>query len=177
MAGTHCNLAAALEQAGRFPEAVGHYEQALRIDPEMAGAHFTLAIDLMRLGRHQEALGHFDQALRIKPDYLEAQNGLAWLLATLPPAEGGNPLRAVKLAERVCELTGNAAPMCLDVLAAAYASAGRFNDAIATAQKGIDGARSAGQTQVVKGIEARLQLYRAGQVYRQPIHTTSPHIP
>jgi tetratricopeptide (TPR) repeat protein len=131
----------------------------------------------MRLSRHQEALSHFDQALRLKPDYVEAQNGLAWLLATLPPTEGGDPLRAVALAQQVCEITDNRSPMCLDVLAAAYAAAGRFNDAIPTAQKAIDLARSAGQPQVVKGIEARLQLYRAGRPYRQPIAVPNPHNP
>lgn len=177
MAGTHYNLAVTLEQAGRVQDAVGHYEHALRIDPQMAGAHFALGIALMRLSRHQEALSHFDQALRLKPDYVEAQNGLAWLLATLPPTEGGDPLRAVALAQQVCEITDNRSPMCLDVLAAAYAAAGRFNDAIPTAQKAIDLARSAGQPQVVKGIEARLQLYRAGRPYRQPIAVPNPHNP
>jgi tetratricopeptide (TPR) repeat protein len=131
----------------------------------------------MRVGRFQDALRHFDQALRIKPDLVEAQNGLAWLLATLPPAEGGDPLRAVTLAQRVCELTHNRAPMCLDVLGAAYAAAGRLNDAIATAQKAIELARVAGQPQVVKGIEMRLQLYRAGRAYRQPIAASSSRNP
>jgi tetratricopeptide (TPR) repeat protein len=177
MAGTHYNLAATLEQTGRLPDAIGHYEQALRIDPEMVGADFTLGLALMRVGRFQDALRHFDQALRIKPDLVEAQNGLAWLLATLPPAEGGDPLRAVTLAQRVCELTHNRAPMCLDVLGAAYAAAGRLNDAIATAQKAIELARVAGQPQVVKGIEMRLQLYRAGRAYRQPIAASSSRNP
>jgi tetratricopeptide (TPR) repeat protein len=65
----------------------------------------------------------------------------------------------------------------LDTLAVAYAAAGRFNDAIAAAQKAIELARSAGQTQIVSEIETRLELYRAGRAYRAPASVTSPHGP
>ena len=126
-----------------------------------------LGVALAQLGRIQEAITHWEQALRIKPDLTEAQNMLAWLLATLAPAEGGDAVRAVTLAERACELTGNRVPTYLDTLAAAYAAAGRFNEAIATAQKAIELARAAGQTELVTEVEARLELYRAGRPYRQ----------
>jgi spermidine synthase len=129
--------------------------------------HNNLAFALMQQGRIEEATQHYEQALRLKPDYPEAQNGLARLLAMLGPAEGGDPIRAVTLAERACELTGNSNANFLDTLAVAYAAAGRFNDAIATAQKAIELARSAGQSQLVAEIETRLQLYRGGQSYHQ----------
>jgi len=83
----------------------------------------------------------------------------------------------VTLAERAGELTNNREAEYLDTLAVAYAAAGRFNDAIATAQKAIDLARSAGQTQMVSEIETRLQLYRNGQASRQAVDVTSPSKP
>jgi hypothetical protein len=58
-------------------------------------------------------------------------------------------------------------------LATAYAAAGRFNDAIATAEKAIELARSAGQSQLVGEIQTRLQLYRGGQAYHPPAAVTS----
>jgi spermidine synthase len=122
---------------------------------------------MLHEGNVQGSLAHHEQALRIKPDSAEVQNNLAWALATLPPAEGGEPVRAVTLAERACKLTGSQMPAYLDTLAAAYAAAGRFKDAIVTAQKGIELARSAGQPQVVSEIEGHLQLYRDGRAYRQ----------
>jgi spermidine synthase len=64
-------------------------------------------------------------------------------------------------------LTSDSDATCLDTLAVAYAAAGRFNDAIATAQKAIELARSAGQSQLVGEIQARLQLYQDGQPYHQ----------
>ena len=86
-------------------------------------------------------------------------------------------MQAVSLAERACQLTGDRVAPYLDTLAAAYAAAGRFKDAVATAQKAIELASSAGQTQIVSEIETRLELYRAGRAYRAPASVTSPHGP
>ena len=110
---------------------------------------------------------HYEEALRLKPDSAESANNLAWLLATLPPADGGDPVRAVTLARRACELTGDRLSPYLDTLAAAYAAAGRFDEAIAAAQKAIELASAAGQPQVAKEIEGHRQLYRSGQAYRR----------
>jgi hypothetical protein len=56
----------------------------------------------------------------------------------------------------------------LDTLAAAYAAAGRFGEAIAAAQNAVGLARATGQLELVGEIEARLELYRRGRVYRSP---------
>ena len=173
----HYNLGNALSQVWQGGEAIGEYEQALRLKPDYAEAHRDLALALEQTHKVREAIGHYEQALRIKPDLPEVHNNLAWLLATLAPAEGGNPVCAVTLAEQACQLTNNRMPPYLDTLAAAYAAAGRFDDAIAIAQKAIDLANSAGLPQVVKQIEPRLQLYRRGQPYRLAVDATSPPKP
>ncbi len=181
----HYNLGLVLWQAGKTQGAIGHFKQALRIQPDYAEAHVNLGLALEQTGNPREAIGHYEQALRIKPDTPEVQNNLAWLLATLAPADGGDPVRAVTLAERACALTGHRVAPYLDTLAAADAAAGRFNDAIATAQKAIELARAAGQPQVASEIEAHLELYRAGHPYRRPrtpvqgqsVDVTSPHNP
>jgi tetratricopeptide (TPR) repeat protein len=173
----HYNLGVVLVRLGKTQEAMEHYEQALRIKPGYAEAHNNLGNALARSGRIPEAIGHYEQALRDKPDYPEAQNSLAWLMATRAPPEGGDPARAVTLAERACQLTNNRVPESLDTLAVAYAAAGRFDDAIAAAQKAIGLARASGQTRMVSEIEPRLELYRAGRPYREPVTVTSPHGP
>ena len=173
----HCALGIVLQQTGKTEEAIAHYEQALRLKPDYAEVHYNLGCSLQQEGRMQEAMQHWEQALRSKPDYAETENNLAWLLATLASADGGDPARAVTLAERACELTDNRVAGYLDTLAAAYAAAGRFNEAIATAQQAIELANSAGQAQAVSEIETRLELYRAGRAYRAPASVTSPHSP
>ena len=134
----------ALWQAGKTPEAISQWQQALHVQPDYAEAHGHLAIALEQTHSVREAIEHYEQALRVKPDYVMAQNNLAWLLATLAPAEGGDPVRAVGLAERACQLTSDRVAPYLDTLAAAYAATGRFTDAVTTAQAAVDLARSTG---------------------------------
>ena len=45
-----------LFRAGKISEALGHYQQALRINPEYAGAHESLGIALAQFGRLPEAI-------------------------------------------------------------------------------------------------------------------------
>ena len=70
------------------------------------------------------------------------------------------------LAQRACEVTGFKVPAYLDTLAVAYAAVGRFMEAVAVAQRAIELARSSGQAQLAKEIDARLALYQAGRPYR-----------
>jgi tetratricopeptide (TPR) repeat protein len=67
---------AALSRLGRVQDAIGHFEQALRLNPEYAEAHNNLGVALLAQGRRQEAIGHWEQALRINPDLAEAHFNL-----------------------------------------------------------------------------------------------------
>jgi tetratricopeptide (TPR) repeat protein len=163
----HYSMAGVLVALHKTKEAVEHYEEAIRLKPDYAEAHFSLGNVLLRTGRVPEAISQYEQALRIKKDSIDLQNNLAWVLAAFPPSEGGDPARAVSLAEHVCEITSNRVAAFADTLAAAYATAGRFSEAVATAQKAIELGNSAGQTQLVKEVGAHLELYRAGRPYRE----------
>lgn len=79
-----------------------------------------------------------------------------------------NLKEAVKLAEKICELTGHKKPLMLDTLATAYAEAGRFDEAsqtAQTAQKAIEMAKSNGQQELAGIIEKRMQLYKSGRPF------------
>ena len=54
----HYDLAIALEDQQRFPDAVAHYQQALTLDPEFADAHFNIARLLGRMGQRAQAMRH-----------------------------------------------------------------------------------------------------------------------
>lgn len=169
----HDNLGIALAQAGRMPEAMQHWEQALKLKPDDVEAHYKLGLALMRMGKASDAVWHYEQALRINPDYVEALNSLAWLLATRPPTENGDPAQSVVLAERACKLTHNRVATYLDTLAAGYAATGRFGDAVDTAQKAIRLTDFTVQTQLVSKIEMRLKLYQANRAYYESTNATS----
>jgi protein O-mannosyl-transferase len=174
---SHYSMAGVLVAQRKTQEAIAHYEEAIRLKPDYVEAHYSLGGVLLRMGKVPEAIGQYEEALRLKKDSIDLQNNLAWVLATVAPAEGGDPTRAVSLAEHVCESTSNRVAAFADTLAAAYAGAGRFPEAVTTAQKAIELANSTGQTQLVKEVEAHLELYRAGHPYRESTAVTPgpPH--
>ena len=161
------NLATALAQVGRTDEALQHYQQALRLKPDFAPAHYHLARILDAQGRTEEAAAHYSAFLQQTPDSREGLHGLAWLLATREPAQGGDPAQAVQLAQRARELGGEDIAECLDTLAAAYAAAGRFDEAALAAERAVQLAQSAEQATLARNIQSRLELYRAGRPYRE----------
>jgi tetratricopeptide (TPR) repeat protein len=163
----HNNLGNALLQKGKVDEAIVHYQRALQINPDSAEAHINLGDALFKMGSVDEAIPHFQEALQIKPDSLEVLNNLAWLLATSPDAHIRDGVQAVTYAERACELTHYGLIPVVGTLAAAYAEAGRFDDAIATAQKACALATAAGEQALLAKNQKLLELYRAHQPYHE----------
>jgi hypothetical protein len=77
----YSNSGVALAQTGKTEDAITHYEQALRIHPDLPEVHYNLGNALAQAGRVPEAIAHYEQALRIKPDFTQAQSALARLQA------------------------------------------------------------------------------------------------
>jgi protein O-mannosyl-transferase len=72
----HFNLGLALGRKGRFDEAGGQFQAAVRLKPDYAEAHYNLGIAFERQDRLDEAISQFEEAIRLKPDYAEACNNL-----------------------------------------------------------------------------------------------------
>jgi len=64
----HSSVGIAIGRLGRFPEAIEHFEQALRLKPDYADADNNLGTALLQEGKVEEAIKHFEQALRIGPN-------------------------------------------------------------------------------------------------------------
>jgi tetratricopeptide (TPR) repeat protein len=154
------NLGCALCELGRFDAAAASFEEALGWEPRDARTCHDLAGALTRLGRVREAIARYDQALQQDPGDVASAVNLAWLLATRPEGDVG---QALSLAERACRETDGRSPECLDVLATAYASAGRYPEAVRAAERAVELASAAGRTALARQIEARLKLYRSRQ--------------
>jgi protein O-mannosyl-transferase len=161
----HFGLANTFLSQNKFDMAVIEYQEYLKIKPHTAVILNMLGVALSRQGKYDEAVKPFEEALRIKPDWVEPMNVLAWTLAVDPKMTSHNPDKAVKLAQRACELTGNKIPELLDTLAVAYAAAGDFDKAVKTSQKALELCKSAEQKTLKKEIENRLDLYKAGKPY------------
>jgi tetratricopeptide (TPR) repeat protein len=161
------NLGLALEKQGRIQQAIDQYEQVLRLDPGHVKTHNNLASALIRLGKTDQAITHYRRGMELKPDWPESYNNLAWLLATYHEERFRDGPEAVRLAQRACELTHDELPEFLDTLAAAYAEAGRFDQAIRSARRGIDLATHLKQEALAGDIRNHLRLYEAGRPYRE----------
>ncbi|MDI6688750.1 MAG: tetratricopeptide repeat protein, partial [Desulfobacterales bacterium] len=163
----HNNLGTALARKGNAKEAIYHYYEALRIDPNYAGAYYNLGKIFVNQGKIKEAILNYSEALRFNPNMAQALYNLSWITATHENKEFRDGIEAVKLSAKLCKLTNNSQPLALDVLAAAYAETGRFDEAVLTAQKALKLALLYGPEELVLGLKKRLQLYQTGRPYRQ----------
>jgi tetratricopeptide (TPR) repeat protein len=65
----HYNLGELLDRKGAMREALAHYHEALRINPEWSDALVNIGSILGRQGKTDEALQYFDRAIEIAPDH------------------------------------------------------------------------------------------------------------
>ncbi len=93
------NLAILLLHRGETEEAIRHFEEALRLDPNYSEAHYNLGNALFRAGRIDEARAHYERALQIFPDYAQARNNLAILL--LQTGENAGAIEQLEAAVRI----------------------------------------------------------------------------
>jgi tetratricopeptide (TPR) repeat protein len=156
-----------LMAGGHWAEAEALFDETLLRDPGDYGAHINLGQILSQLGRQSEAIAQLEAALQNKPDGVDALNNLAWTLATCPDAKIRDGGRAVQLAEHACELTHDKKTVIVGTLAAAYAEAGRFDEAMATAQKACALAAESGETNLLQKNQGLLEQYRRHQPVRE----------
>jgi len=117
--------------------------------------------------RTLDAINHYGRALEQDTNSVVALSSLAWLRATAADPHLRKSDEAVRLAERACQLTQNQDAALVGILAAAYAEAGRFSDAVALAEKAHAQAVAQGQKDVAARTEQLLKLYKSGQAYHQ----------
>jgi tetratricopeptide (TPR) repeat protein len=163
----HKNLAHLLCQQDHWTAAEKEGDTLLALNPNDAASHLVLAQVAGHFGRAGEAVFHLNEALRLNPDSVEAINNLAWTLATSTEANLRNGVRAVDLAKRACELTHYKKTIYIGTLAAAYAEAGRFDDAITTAEKACTVAEKSGDPNLLQRNQELLALYRRHQPYHE----------
>jgi tetratricopeptide (TPR) repeat protein len=140
-------------------------EQGLRVNPFSAELHRLLAAAATSCGDMTNAVFHLHCLVALEPRKVETLNNLAWILAASPNPALRNGPEAIRLAQRACELSENREPVLLGTLAAAYAEAERFDEAIAAAEKAKTLATENGQKEVAERNDQLLQLFRAKKPY------------
>ncbi len=162
----HNDLGLILATSGRLPEAIDHFEQSLWFKPDYVNAQLNLANALALSGRPQEAIKQYDQALRLDPDDVKGHYNLGNALVSV-----GRQQEAIEHYQLALRLKPDYIQAYTN-LARVYAQQHRFDEAVATAQQGLDMARSTGQAALAEQIDAWLTSYLAQQAGMQD--TSSP---
>ena len=150
-----------------YDRAVADCSQALAINPRSAKSLYNRGFARDRQGDPVGALGDYVQALTVNPDYIEVYNNIAWILATSPERRLRDGRRAVALAEKAAAHTPDVNFM--DTLAAAYAEAGRYDEAVAMENRVISMLAANGAAGELGPHVERLSLFEEGRPYRDPV--------
>lgn len=151
---------------GHWDEAIHNYQQAIQLNPDNADVHLSYGIALGRKGQITEAVAQYQAAMKSDLSTAAAQNDLAWTLAVSTETELRDGAEAVRFAEGACDLTHYSEPLFIGTLAAAYAEAGRFDEAATAAQKASQLAGQKGDTKLQEKNQQLSELYRAHKTYR-----------
>ncbi len=176
------DLAVALAKAGRSEDARHAVGKALELSPESSVSLMLSGILASRRGAFAEARNQIEKSVALNERSTIGRLELAWLLSTAPDSEVRDGVNAVELASEVSSRTGGQSARALDVLAAALAESGRFDEARATASQALALVRTAGgsddraagvqlSTAVTdeSSIMSRLRSYANEEPWRQPV--------
>jgi tetratricopeptide (TPR) repeat protein len=165
LSNTYDNRGMVWMKKGDYDKAIADYTKAIEINPKGSLAYYHRGIVWKKKGDYDKAIADYDRVVEIDPKDAWAYNRLAWLMATCPDDRYRDGKRAVGLAEKAVQLKETASR--LDTLAAAYAEAGRFQDAIQTQERSIKLAEKEGKTKHLAEFKEHLESYKAGKPCRE----------
>jgi len=157
-------VARVLVRSGRPDEALQEVRELIRLAPERSAYRIDAYRLLRESGRSAEGAQIVLDGLAANPADHDLALLAAWMLATDRDERVRSGTRAVELAERVVAARGRGDTDRLDTLAAAYAEAGRFDDALRT----IDEALRAAPAELAPEFRARRALYAAKRPFHEP---------
>jgi tetratricopeptide (TPR) repeat protein len=183
--GARYNLAVALHGLNRDEDALQEVLAVINIDPEFAGAYKLAGIIMVQAGKGYEAIPYLEKAIALDNSSIIAKLELAWLLSVISVDKGRDGKRALSLIMEVCEISGGGNYRALDVLAAAYAANGDFENALETAGNALELALlevekdpdkfskdDSDNTSSPDNIKKRIGFYRAGKSWNLVIKKT-----
>jgi tetratricopeptide (TPR) repeat protein len=162
----HSSLAMAAAQSGDLAAAARQFGYVMMLRPSAEEPHAQLHQIVLSMAKAPDGLQQLRQLAADAPDSPRMLDELAWLLATFPDSNVRDGNEAVRVAERACNLTNRRVPAFLATLAAAYAEAGDFSRAVASAEEAVSKARSLNDTEVMRLSETILASVRENAPYR-----------
>ena len=168
-AGTRANRGVFLVAGGQAEEGLRELGRAIELAPRDVATRATLADALLRSDQAAAAIEVLRQGLRLQANWWEGCRRLGWLLATHPDDRLRNGREALELARSYRAASGERDVRALDLLAAAQAEVGDFDQAGATAQRAVELWRAADPAgAAIVAAERRLRQYERRMAWREP---------
>ncbi len=182
------DIATTYMKMGRASDAIPPLLRAIELEPQHAFYMDDLGVvlgpnspgpgaisNLLATAQSDPAgFDRFMEGVRFDTNHVVLINNIAWYFATNPNPNLRNGKYAIRLATRACEITGYKSHSDVLALAAAYAEDSRFDDAISTVQLASALVPAAGQTDLLSGDHALLELFRSHQTYHESENAASP---
>ncbi|MGA2092262.1 MAG: tetratricopeptide repeat protein [Sedimentisphaerales bacterium] len=159
----YLNKIKALLMLNRFGEAINHLDNFLQQKHDSAEGNYLLSVALEKTGKTSQAVTQLKKTIMLAPNIVEPINDLARILATSQNLSLRDPNEAIRLATRGCELTNYQDIDLLDTLAVAYASGGKFSEAVNYAKEALSLANLSSQTVLIEKIQGHLDLFQHGR--------------
>lgn len=155
-----------LARAGQTEAALERFRAAIELDPRLTRAHVYAARLWLARGDLTAGVAALRAANALEPENRPVALDLAWFLATMPTASPEDRATTLRLARSAADQSTDPRP--LDVLAAALAANGLFDEAASTIARAVELAERGGRTELAEALRQRLELYRAGRPYTLP---------
>jgi protein O-mannosyl-transferase len=161
------NIGCQVMEQRNFPRAARCFERALKVADKAASPSFlaqvqnNLGCALLEQGQITNAVDSFDNALKLQPRFPQACYNMGRAFMT-----NHQPDVAVDCFQRALALDQN--PVVLGALAAAYAAAGNFSEAVAAAQRARALALAQNNQTLAGILESQLRRYQEGRGGSQP---------
>lgn len=122
----------------------------------------------LSIGKHAEAVADLEAALKADPKNSGVLNNLAWVLATSPDDNVRNGKRAIELATKACEETEFKRPHIISTLAAAYAEAGDFDNAVKYSTQAVEMSETEEENKPDEEVQSQLKKELEGYKAKKP---------
>ncbi|HMB95486.1 MAG TPA: hypothetical protein VKK61_05555 [Tepidisphaeraceae bacterium] len=155
-----------LIKSGHLDEGMAHFEDELRFSTDKNYIYKIIPDELIQYGLWRPAQHYLREGAALNLTEPSIYNNLAWIEATASDAAMRDGPAAVEHARRAIALSKEENPSNIDTLAAAYAEAGKFEDAIAAIEQAIAIANQNHDDADVAAMQGKLAVYRAGKPFR-----------
>jgi len=120
---------------GEYGNAKAYVQRALMKDGESSELYLLRGKIFYKSKDANQSIADLKKAIELDRSNLEAKRMLAWIYATNPISGYRNGAEALNLAKSLFNM--NQDVQCIEVLAAAYAELGDFDNAVRTLEEGI----------------------------------------